>query len=104
MAVYFQSHTTGFNANVISAVPGKRIRVRRLIFSTAVNTSFTLRQDVGGGNQADIAATLQGRTGAGAMDLRFEQEMPQTAPGEALGYFTDGFGNYGVWIEYDLAD
>jgi len=104
MAVYFQSHTDGFSGNVVAAVAGKRIRVRRLIVSTSVNTGFTLRQDVGGPDQADVAPTLQGRTGGTAIDLRFDREAPQTAPGKALGYFTDGIGAYGVWIEYELVD
>lgn len=100
--VYFQTHTSGFSSNVISATAGRRIRVRRLILTTAVNTQFTIRQDVGGASDAAIAMTIEGRAGAGAIDLHFKSEMPQTAAGLALGYDATGIGNYGVWIEYDL--
>jgi hypothetical protein len=104
MAVYYQSHTTGFNDNAIGAVAGKRIRVRRLIVSSAVNTSFTLKQDVGGPDQADVSPAFQVRNGSAGVNYRFPREAPEAAPGKALGYMTDGIGNYGVWIEYDLVD
>lgn len=100
--VHYQTHTSGFAANVVAATAGKRIRVQRVILSTAINTQFTLKQDIGGASDAAIGPTFEGRAGAGPMDLRFRKEQPQTAPGVALGYESTGIGNYGVWIEYDL--
>lgn len=103
MAVYFKSHNTSFNSTAIAAVAGKRIRVRRLIVTSAINTRITLQQDLGGPNQADIAPVLESRQGGSPIDLSFPDECPQTAVGESLGYVASAIGDYGIWIEYDLA-
>jgi len=104
MAVYFQTHSAMFSGGVVAAVAGKRIRVRRIIVTSSVNQTLTLKQDPGGASEAPLLCTLYARSGGAALDLAFDASPPQTAPGLALGYTTDAAGDYGVWLEYDLAD
>lgn len=104
MAVYFGNFTSLTNMNVVAGVVGKRIRVNRLIFTTSVNGTCTLVQDVGGAGEAALTCAFQGRSGGAALDFAFARERPQTAAGLALGVSGDGFGNWGLWIEYELVD
>ncbi|RMF71779.1 MAG: hypothetical protein D6744_17495 [Planctomycetota bacterium] len=104
MAVY--SATLSGVISVASAVasPGKRVRIRRLIVTTAVNGSLTLKQDIGGADETAVFPTIQARAQGPALDLYFDREMPQTAPGLALGFESGVAGDHGIWIEYDLVD
>lgn len=102
MAVYFASHVAGVSAPAVAAVPGKRIRLKRLIVSTDTNTGFTLAQDIGGASAADISPKFQIRASGGGIDYVFIDEKPQTGPGLSLGYTIDAVSaSTGVWIEYE---
>lgn len=104
MAAYFVSNLTSTTATVSPAVAGKRIRIRRLIISTSINGSIEFKQDVGGPSEAIVLPQLEARATGPALDLAFERELPQTAPGLALGYESAIAGEHGIWVEYDVVD
>lgn len=104
MAAFFWSHLSAEVRTIASGVSGKRLRIRRLIVSSAASGAFTFLEDPGGPNQAAILPILQLRAGDSGLDLRFDEEIPQTAPGESLGYETFITAAHGVWVEYDIVD
>ena len=104
MAVYFASNLTSTTATISPPVAGKRIRIRRLIVSTSVNGGIEFKQDIGGSSEAIVLPQLEARSTGPALNLAFARELPQTAPGLALGYESAIAGQHGVWVEYDVVD
>lgn len=104
MAVYFATHAAETSATIAAAVSGRRIRIRRVIVSTAANGGVEFKQDVGGGSEARILPELQARSTGPALDFSFDKELPQAAPGLSIGYESAIAGDHGIWVEYDVVD
>jgi len=104
MAVYFATHLGAGTSTIASAVSGRRIRIRRLIVSTATSGGIEFKQDIGGGSEARILPELQARSTGRALDFTFDGEIPQAAPGLSIGYESAIAGDHGIWVEYDVVD
>jgi len=99
MASAYLDSTTG---ELVPAVPGRIIRVRRLIISTDANGWFQLKH----GGEGDVTHKFYMRVGgASTIDLQYERDTPQTPHGASLGLDTNVLmSSYCVYVEYELVD
>jgi hypothetical protein len=91
---------------LVAAVAGKVIRVRRLTVSTEGNGWFQLRHSMGKGGEGDVTQKYYLQiAGTNVLDLAFERDMPQTPRGTSLGVATNlMMTSYSVYVEYELVN
>jgi len=99
MASAYLDSTTG---ELVPAVAGKIIRVRRLIISSDDSGWFQLKD----GDDGDVTHKFYIRVnGANTIDLHYERDAPQTPRGLSLRLGSNLLmSSYCVYVEYELVD
>ncbi len=101
MAIYFADHAAPSAGTVVMPTGDTRVRVRRLLVTTAANGVVRLKQNPGP-QEVLLTPSLQARAAGPPMDLSFTREYPQTEVEASLGYVTEIDGPHSIWIEYEL--
>lgn len=86
---------------IVAAVAGKQIRVRRVILCTDSNAAFYLRN----GSDAAIAPAIILRpAGTCLADITYRDVLPQTPAGSAMKLYYGGavLTTHSIWLEYVL--